>query len=382
MSDEELPAYHELKQKLIRVAQVNTDVTSVYVTGFRNGDIFFYADSVASGLVDEATPGLVYDEATPLFKTVFTVGRTVFEGPISDRWGSWVSSLVPVFEPATGLVIASVGLDIDSLIYKKNVAIATLVPMLLFGVVFLLGLVGYVRYRKNKEVLTLRAKFVSIASHELRSPVSGIVWAAQSLLGRADAALSAGAREIITQIEKTSRQILGTVGEILDLSKLQGAEANRVVMNGVDITALVKEILQSLALVAQQAGIRVRLDDSMPAKLMVLCDKEKTQRVISNIVTNALKYSKQNGEVVIGYRHEDGMHTISIQDDGVGIPEGEQGKIFQSNFRASNVERSLIAGTGIGLHLVKELMERQGGSVRFTSKPGAGTTFYIQLKDR
>jgi signal transduction histidine kinase len=114
----------------------------------------------------------------------------------------------------------------------------------------------------------------------------------------------------------------------------------------------------------------------------VLCDKEKTRRVISNILTNALKYSTRGGEVVIGYAHEAKRHIISVKDSGIGIPAADQAKIFQGNFRASNAERSLIAGTGIGLNLVKELMEAQGGRVHFISKPGEGTTFFIELKDR
>lgn len=381
-TDELLPEYQELKQQLVRVAEVNADVTSVYVTGFRDGTIFFYADSVASGEVDEATPGLIYDEATDNFFSVFAEGKTIFEGPTADRWGSWVSALVPIIDESTGMAIASIGIDIDSRIYRWNVWMATAVPVLALGVVLLFVFAAYARYQKNKEVLILRSKFVSIASHELRSPVSGLVWAAQSLLSRPDAALSAPARDVIAQMEKTGHQVLRTVGEILELSKLQGSRANKVIMNGVDISLLLREVMQSLALVGQENGVTVRLDDSVPPKLLILCDREKTQRVLSNILTNALKYSSRGGEVVIGYSHEGKRHVFSIKDSGVGIPDAEQGKIFQTNFRASNVERSLIAGTGIGLHLVKELMEIQGGAVRFTSHSGEGTTFFIELKDR
>lgn len=216
--------YLELKNKLMKVAEVNPDITSAYVTGYRNGDIFFFADSVASSDVDEATPGLVYDEATDLFRSVFLEGVTMFEGPISDRWGSWVSAIVPIINEANGSVIASVGLDIESSIYRRRIAMATAVPVLAFGVVFLIGLVAVIRYQKNKEMLTLRAKFVSIASHELRSPVSGVVWAAESLLTQRGVTLTSAARETIAQIVRTGRQVLRTVNDILDLAKLQGIQ--------------------------------------------------------------------------------------------------------------------------------------------------------------
>lgn len=375
-------AYDELKQKLMRVAIANSDVTSVYVTGYRNGDVFFFADSVATGEVDEATPGLVYDEATPFFKAVFTGGRTLVEGPISDRWGSWVSAIVPILDPATGTIIASVGLDVNSQTYIKNIIIATAVPVLLFGIAFLIGLLLYIRYTKNREVLTLRAKFVSIASHELRSPVAGIVWAADALLAQKGRSMTIATRQVVGQISKTGKKVLGTVNEILELSKLQGVQSGRVSMNGVDLALLIREVAESLSLVAKQAKVSVVIDQTLPEKLLTVCDREKTQRVLSNIVTNAIKYSKNGGEVVIGYARGPRKHVISVKDGGVGIPAAEQAHIFQPHFRASNAEHSLIAGTGIGLSLVKELMNKQGGDVSFSSKEGEGTIFFIEIKDR
>lgn len=153
-------------------------------------------------------------------------------------------------------------------------------------------------------------------------------------------------------------------------------------MNGVDLALLIHEVAESLSLVAKQAMVSVVIDQSLPEKLLTVCDREKTQRVLSNIVTNAIKYSKNGGEVVIGYARGSRKHVITVKDSGVGIPAAEQAHIFQPHFRASNAEHSLIAGTGIGLHLVKELMNKQGGDVSFSSKEGEGTIFFIEIKDR
>jgi len=381
-ADNNLPAYQALKRKLIRIGEVNTDVTSVYLNGYRNGAVFFFADSVAFGEVDEATPGLIYDEATPLFISVFTEGKTIFEGPVSDRWGSWVSGIAPIFDPATANVLASVGLDVDGAVYAHTVILLTAIPVLSLGTLFLLILVLFVRYLKNKQFVTLRSKFVSIASHELRSPVAGIVWAVQSLLKRSDVTMDAETQHTMSLIEQSGQQVLGTVREILELSKLQGAEDSKLVMMPVDIRALIGEVIQSMALVAQQARVTMDTDDTFPAKLVIVCDRDKTKRVFSNIITNALKYAYCDSEVHLGYQKEKGMHIVSVENHGVGIPAAEQGEIFKTNFRASNAERSLIAGTGMGLRLVKELMEMQGGEASFRSTPNLVTVFYISFKDR
>ncbi len=371
--------YQSLKQTLMRIGEANTDVTSVYITGYRDGNVFFFVDSVASGDVDEATPGLTYGEATPEFIAVLTEGRMLFEGPVTDRWGSWVSAAVPLRHPQTQAVIASVGMDVRSGVYVQRVIAITAVPVLLLGIIMLVLLVMYVHYLKSKEVLMLKARFVSIASHELRSPVAGIVWAAQSLLKTESDGLKQSWQNTIRLIEQTGHQILKTVSEILDLSRLQDAQANKVVLEAVDISELIRETAQGLTLVMKQSGVVVRIDASLPHQLMVMCDRQKTQRVIANVLTNALKYSPGGGEVVIAYQADATKHVISITDQGVGIPEADQANVFKNNFRASNVERSLIAGSGIGLHLVKGLMEMQGGSIRFISKSGSGTTFFIEF---
>ncbi len=390
-SDLNNPAYWSIKNKLVRIGEVNADVTSAYLMGLylhsEYGQdnleeiVFFFADSVASGDVDEAEPGLTYEEATPLLKTVFYDGVTVFEGPVSDRWGSWVSGLAPVISEQTGEVVALFGIDVDSKIYWRKVLLAMAVPILIVAVLFLIIASAYIHYTKNRELLNLKAKFVSIASHEMRSPVAGIVWAAQSLVKQAGAMLEPGVRKTIGLIEEAGKRLLQTVSDILDLSRLQGAEANKVVLVSLNLRELVEGVMKSLALVSQERGVIANLDVSFPASITAMGDRQRTERVVANILTNALKYSPRGAAVEVGYHKDPKKHVISVADHGVGIPEGEQDKIFGGGFRASNAEASLVAGSGMGLHMVRELMQSQGGDVTFVSKPGEGTTFFIEVAE-
>ncbi len=378
ITDLDTPAYQLLKDRLIRIGVVNTDVVSVYVTGYRQGTVFFYADSVAEHDVDEAAPGLEYPEATPLFKSVFTEGNTTFEGPLADRWGTWASGLVPVLDPITGAVIAAVGMDIDGNVYRLRVVTRTAVPVSLLGMVFLLCFIVYFRYTKNKELLDLKSKFVSIASHELRSPISGIIWATESL--KTTTAIDPDIKKTIELVGSTGRHLLSTVNEILNLSALEGAHVQKVTRGLVSMKALVVEIIESLVLVAQERDVEIVIDASLTDSVEIVCDREKTKRIVSNVLTNALKYSSKGGTVTIAYRAERGVPVVSVSDQGMGVPVSEESRIFKGDFRAGNAAQSEIAGSGMGLHLARELMERQGGTIRFESSAGKGTTFFIRFK--
>ena len=382
MSDLAMPAYQSLKQRLIRIGKVSPDLVSVYVTGYRDGGVFFYADSVDNHEVGEATPGLTYEEASPAFTSVLTQGATIFEGPLADRWGTWVSGVAPILDGETGNVVASIGMDIDAKVYGTGVLTKTLVPMLLLAVVLLAVLVGYVRYVKNKELLLLKAKFVSIASHELRSPVASIVWATESLLGRSGESLPPAALNTVSLITQTGRHILDTIAEILDLAQLQSVKGTAVRLETVNMLGLILEITKSMTLLAHEHRVLLRPDPLLPDRIEIVCDRASTKRVLSNIITNAIKYSPADGTITIGYRRQGPWHGITVADQGIGIPEGEKARIFEENFRASNAQSSSIAGTGFGLHLAKDLMEAQGGNLSFETESGKGTVFFVAFKGR
>ncbi len=379
-SDLQNPAYASIKQKLIRIGHVDTDVTSVYVTGYRNGEIFFYADSVDNHEVGEATPGLSYPEATPLFKSVFTEGRSILEGPLADRWGTWVSGIAPIVDGQTNRVVASIGLDIDASVYRLGVATKTLIPILLLGVILLLVLIFYGQYEKKKETLALKAKFISIASHELRSPVAGIVWACQSLLKRGATQLDPSVAKTVSLIEQTGHRVISSVGDIMNLSALENVDPGKIAYEQVNMTVLLADIIESLALVTAEHRIKIRFDARWPGKLELECDREKCKRIFSNVITNALKYSRPDSQIVLGHESKGGMRIISVKDNGIGIPLAEQANIFRGDFRASNALAAHVAGSGFGLHFVKELVEAQGGKIWFESEINVGTTFFVALR--
>ena len=116
-----------------------------------------------------------------------------------------------------------------------------------------------------------------------------------------------------------------------------------------------------------------------PAELMVMADRSRLEQAVTNLLTNAVKYSPAAQDIQVTVHAADGEGQITIRDHGIGIPKQDQARIFGRFARATNVLHQGIKGTGLGLHLTKELIDRQGGRIWFTSEVGVGTTFHIAL---
>ncbi len=371
-------AYLDLKTALVRIRKANTDVRFVYVLGKREGDVFFYADSEDSSSNDYSAPGDVYHEVTQEVRDSFDTGIAFVEGPVSDRWGTWISGLAPLRD-SNGAVAGIVGIDIAAHSYYRTIIFASAVPGLLTLIAVILLAAGYHDARKNDELLRIKSRFLSVASHELRSPLAGIVWGTESLLRHRDD-LDEHARQMIFRIHASAVYMSETVGDILDTSRFNAVAQNRIQREAVDLAELVRSVAGVLALTGEQRDISVVFDPSFPERIALVFDKEKIRRVFANVIGNALKYSQAKGVVTISYELKDGQHIVTVADQGIGIPLAEQKHVFATYYRASNAQKHDVRGTGMGLHFVKQLLELHGGRIWFESKEGEGTTMHVALK--
>lgn len=381
--DERNPFYASLKQRFKGLKEANADVRFIYLTGMReNGDIFFYVDSEPEGSLDMSPPGQVYSEASDVFREVFTAGSPRFEGPIADRWGNWISAFVPIRHPGTEKVVAVLGLDIAATEYYRRVVSAALLPIL-FTILFLMVIfVIFREYRKREEILSLKAEFVSIASHELRSPLTGLYWAIQTLLRGADAARSPALKDTLVSMERASKSLLDTVAGVLDFSRLQHVGAGGLQTVDLDISPLTRECVDALTLFAGERGVHIEFDREWPERIPIAGDHEKIRRAVNNVISNAVKYSPSGGAVTIAYRRDGGEHIVSVANSGESIAVRDQEKVFSRFFRAGNAAITPgfgRAGTGLGLYFAKQIIEAHGGRIWFRSSAEEGTIFYIAL---
>ncbi len=378
--DVTLPEYQNLKTTLTRIRGANSDLRFAYIFGKRGEEIFFYVDSEPPESEDYSAPGDVYYEATPLLKSVFEGMGAIIEGPEKDRWGTWMSGLAPLANPENGEVVGVVGLDIDARRYFLTVAAYAMVPALITLVAIIIAIAGTRLRRKEEELFRLKFQMLSVASHELRSPLSGIVWGAESILSQ-QSNMQPREIDVVKRIHDASRYMLTTVADVLDVGRLEAGIKNTLQRELVDIGVLIRETARAISFVSAKERVGVTFDASLPENLSLVCDREKMRRIMSNVIGNALKYAKPGTDVTVSYKKENGNHLFTITDRGIGIPKGEQAKIFRTYYRASNAQKYVSQGTGLGLYFTRELVELHGGRIWFESRENEGTTFYVLLPD-
>lgn len=374
-------AYRDLKDRLQRVRRDQPDLTFAYIMG-RDGakHVFFHVDSESPDSKSYSPPGQVYGEASEKLINGFDGSETFIEGPTRDRWGMWISALAPVVDSRTNQTIAMVGIDVDAYSYYREVALYASIPLLLAAI----PLAGVVRdrklARKEHEIVDLKSQFVSIASHELRSPLTGMMWAIQSLL-KSKTAFSPHDRELLNDMFTSTEASIVTVNEILDLSIFERGQAANLQHEQVDLVSVIKQVISTLKLGAKERQIAIVFRGHWPDKAFTNGDVAALKRAFMNLLSNAIKYSPQGGSVELLYRHRGSEHIIAVQDHGIGIPSAEQTKVLQGYYRAANATQMQAHGTGLGLWVTRLVIEQHGGRLWLRSHLNHGTIMYTALPD-
>jgi signal transduction histidine kinase len=374
-TDADKQIYGSLKAQLAGIKAVNPGSRSIYLMGRHdNGQLFFFVDSEQPDSQDYSSAAEDYNDGTTADHTMFDTGRPVVEGPVSDEYGTFISGLAAVKNPQTGEVTAVLGIDVASSTYWRDIGYAAAVP-LLTGLSFILVLFVFENIRRrNQQLLALRSELVSVASHELRNPITGIRWAADSLSKlNKDEKLT----RMIGAIKHSAEGLQSSTDDILELTHAMNRRSLNI--TAVDMSKLMQEVFDVQSLSAQQKTVTLKFDVGWPPDLMVQCDIDQMKRVLHNVISNAIKYTKANTTVTVGYRQDDQFHHLWVRDEGIGIPAAEQAKVFKGFYRASNAVASRIPGTGLGLYLVKAVIEQHNGTVTFTSEQDKGTIFVLSL---
>jgi two-component system phosphate regulon sensor histidine kinase PhoR len=219
---------------------------------------------------------------------------------------------------------------------------------------------------------TVRQQFVANLSHELRTPVAGLGLAAQTLAGQ----LPPGSDEriFVDRIQQEADRIASILHNLTQLAALD-AEAIPVAHDRFSITQLLTETAARYAPRAAALGLMLRAEP--PATdLEAMGDRPKTDQAVQNLLDNAIKFTKQ-GEVVLGAKDLGSMVEVSVRDTGPGIPPQDLARIFERFYKVDRARYS--AGSGLGLSIVRHLVELQGGTVSAESRPGEGTIMRIRL---
>lgn len=232
-------------------------------------------------------------------------------------------------------------------------------------------------YHEVQSALRTRDEFLSAVAHELKTPLTTIKGFSQLLErmvadGRIDPAAFRGT---LTRIDLATNRMNSTVEELLDLARTQLGEAPVLERSAVDLAALVREVAADHVSSSGRHSIRV---DAVAEPTVGLWDRTRLERVLHNLLSNAVKYSPAGGEIVVRIGNDADVAVLEVVDHGIGIPPSDLERIFVRFSRGSNVI-GRIGGTGIGLTLVRQIVEQHGGLVTFESVLEQGTTFRVRL---
>jgi len=228
---------------------------------------------------------------------------------------------------------------------------------------------------KRKEVDTAKSEFVSLASHQLRTPLSAIRWYSEMLLDGVGGELNKQQKKYLQEVYNANIRMIELVGTLLDVSRLDLGKfpINKKMTN---VSYVVETIIKELQPIIEKKNLKVT--KKFAEKIEDMCiDPKMLRMVFHNLISNALKYTPENGEISIVLKQESGKLFVEVADTGCGIPKEQQSKIFTKLFRADNAREIDSSGTGLGLYIVRVIVEKMKGSIRFSSEENKGSTFYV-----
>ena len=234
-----------------------------------------------------------------------------------------------------------------------------------------------VSFKSLKEIDRMKDDFISIASHEMKTPMAAI----KGYLSMIDEGIAGSvdkkAKDHLDKVNANVRRLDTLVDELLDVSRL---EQQRVTfdMQPLDMTVVVKNIIGELKVKADEKKLYLKIQELPTPHQLVFADQERVAQVLDNLIGNAIKYTEKGG-VEVTYQIEDGQLYTNIRDTGIGIADADQKRLFEKFYRVQNKHTMDIPGTGLGLWITREMVRRMNGDIAVISQEGVGSQFIVNF---
>jgi PAS domain S-box-containing protein len=230
----------------------------------------------------------------------------------------------------------------------------------------------------EQEVDRMKSEFISLASHQLRTPLSAIKTYSHMLSDGYMGELNDSQKQSLKTIISASNRMNELISTLLNITRI---ESGTIAVNtrSLKLDEVIEEIIPELKIMADAKSINLHVDKVGKESTQIKTDSLIVKEVVTNLVSNAIKYTPEEGEVKVVIKPQRSTITVEVSDSGWGIPIHAHDKVFSKFFRGSNIIKRETSGTGLGLYLVKGLVDTLKGKIWFTSEEGNGTSFYVTL---
>ena len=277
-----------------------------------------------------------------------------------------------IFIIASTLIIYAVGSK-----YIEDPEIIALVVILITAILFIIAAVITNSFERLAEANRMKSEFVSVVSHQLRSPLSNLKWAVDFLMSGKLEDVSKKQMEYFKILKENSARMAELISDLLIVSRIEQKKFPLKKESFV-MTNLVKEVMRGVSIFARASNVEIKIDikDNLPE---ILADPSQLRLVVENLLDNAIRYVKAKGKVEVRLEKQNKSIYFEVKDNGVGIPKEDQKYIFQRFFRSANVMRHQTEGSGLGLYIAKSIVEKSGGKIGFESQENKGSTFWFTI---
>jgi PAS domain S-box-containing protein len=342
-------------------------------------------------IIDNIGEGVVAVDAKGNIALINKVAADMLGWKMEELQGKAFAEVIPMVDasgneisiterPLARTLKAGEALRLDTTFLRKDnssfAAEITSKPIIIDGRVH--GAIATMRDTTTEDAIDrAKTEFVTLASHQLRTPISAISWVSELLLHGDAGKLNPEQSDYVQQVYQSNKRMAALVDAMLTASSLELGDLT-VHAEQVDLPKISREVLEKQFQALPSNKILHIKEEYDPELTNVIFDTEIVKTILHNLLANAFKYTPSDGTITIAIEAKDAI-VIKISDTGVGIPLRQQPKIFTRLFRADNVKHEDTDGTGLGLYIVKMMSEYVGGNITFTSEEHKGTTFTVTL---
>lgn len=231
---------------------------------------------------------------------------------------------------------------------------------------------------REKSVERMKTEFVSIAAHQLRTPISAIKWTLRMILDGDLGPINDEQRDFLEKTYKSNERMINLINDLLNVTRIEeGRHLYNLVLKNLE--DLIESLVANYTDIAKQKNLTINYKKPDIKLPQVKIDVEKASLVVSNLVENAMKYTAPGGNIYVEVLREGANIKVLVRDTGMGILKDQEKRIFTKYFRGSNALKMETEGTGLGLFIAKNVVETHGGKIWFISEEGKGTTFFFTL---